>query len=387
MGMGKRDYYEVLGVSRQSGEDAIKKAYRKLALKYHPDRNPGNKEAEEHFKEAAEAYEVLHDQQKRQLYDAYGHEGLRNTGFSGFNGFEDIFSSFGDIFQEFFSFGGFGGQTRQRTAARPGDDLIYALNLSFEEAIFGTEKEVEINTYAHCQRCSGTGAEPGTRETVCPACQGSGQVVQTQGFFRISTSCARCQGTGKVLVSPCRDCQGQGRVREKKNVQVKVPAGVDAGTRLRLRGEGESGYRGGAPGDLYVKIDVEPHQFLERDGDNLYCKISITFLQAILGDNVEVPSLDSKKTMQIQPGTQPGSVVRFTGEGVPKLRGFGRGDLFVEIEVKIPKHLTPRQEELLHEFMEIERNKGESKVKRWPWNRHREPENESMAGAHRARPV
>jgi molecular chaperone DnaJ len=387
MGISKRDYYEVLGVPRQSGEDEIKKAYRKLALKFHPDRNPGDKAAEERFKEAAEAYEVLHDQQKRRLYDAYGHEGLRNTGFSGFSGFEDIFSSFGDIFQEFFSFGGFGGQGRPRTAARPGDDLIYALDLSFEEAVFGTEKEVEIDTYASCKRCGGTGAEPGTRETVCPACHGSGQVVQSQGFFRISTSCARCQGTGKVLVSPCGDCQGQGRVKEKKNVQVKVPAGVDSGTRLRLRGEGESGYRGGMPGDLYVKINVKPHPSLERDGDNLYCKVSISFLQAILGDSVEVPSLNKdRKTMQIQPGTQPGSVVRFAGEGVPKLRGFGRGDLFVEVEVKIPKNLTPRQEELLHEFMEIEHEKGGGKVKRWPWNRHREPEKESMAGAHRARP-
>ncbi len=215
--MSKRDYYEVLGVTRQSGEEEIKKAYRQLALKYHPDRNPGDNGAEEKFKEAAEAYEVLHDPQKRRLYDAYGHEGLRGAGYSGFSGFEDIFSSFGDIFQDFFSFG-FGGQSRQRTAARPGDDLIYRLNLTFEEAVFGTEKEVEIDTYTKCSKCGGSGAEPGTRESVCPACKGSGQVVQSQGFFRISTSCARCQGTGKVLVSPCRDCQGQGRVRTRKRV-------------------------------------------------------------------------------------------------------------------------------------------------------------------------
>ena len=240
--MGKRDYYVVLGVSRQSGEDEIKKSYRQLALKFHPDRNPGDKDAEERFKEAAEAYEVLHDPQKKRLYDAYGHEGLQGTGFSGFSGFEDIFSNFGDIFQDFFSFG-FGGQTRQRTAARPGDDLIYAMELSFEEAVFGTEKEIDIDTFGRCSRCSGNGAEPGTRDAVCPACQGSGQVVQAQGFFRISTSCARCQGTGRVLISPCRECQGMGRTRQKRHVQVKVPAGVDSGTRLRLRGEGESGYR------------------------------------------------------------------------------------------------------------------------------------------------
>jgi len=378
--MGKRDYYEILGVSRQSGEEEIKKSYRQLALKFHPDRNPGDKQAEEKFKEAAEAYEVLHDSKKKRLYDAYGHEGLQGTGFSGFRGFEDIFSSFGDIFQDFFSFGGFGGQTRQRTAARPGDDLLVTLNLGFEEAVSGTQKEVQIETFAECSRCKGIGAEPGTKETTCPACQGSGQVVQSQGFFRISTSCARCQGTGNVLVSPCRQCQGQGRIRQKKLVQVKVPAGVDSGTRLRLRGEGESGYRGGAGGDLFVRLEVTPHPQIERDGDNLHCKISISFLQAILGDTVEIPTLDGAKSLQITPGTQPGAVVRFTGEGVPKLRGYGRGDLFVEVEVKIPKHLTPRQEELLKEFMELEKEKDRNKGKKWPWNRRKEPDADAMSG-------
>ena len=378
--MGKTDFYEILGVSRQSSEEEIKKSYRQLALKYHPDRNPGDKQAEEKFKEAAEAYEILHDPQKKRLYDAYGHEGLRGTGFSGFRGFEDIFSSFGDIFQDFFSFGGFGGQTHQRTAARPGDDLLVTLNLSFEEAVSGTQKEVQIETFAECSRCRGSGAEPGTRETTCPACQGSGQVVQSQGFFRISTSCARCQGTGNVLVSPCRQCQGQGRIRQKKLVQVKVPAGVDSGTRLRLRGEGESGYRGGAGGDLYVRLEVTPHPQIERDGDNLYCKISISFLQAILGDTVEIPTLDGAKSLQIAPGTQPGAVVRFTGEGVPKLRGYGRGDLFVEVEVKIPKHITPRQEELLKEFIELEKERDRNKGKKWPWNRRKEPDADAMSG-------
>ena len=377
--MGKRDYYDILGVPRQSGEEEIKKSYRQLALKYHPDRNPGNKEAEEMFKEAAEAYEVLHDPQKRRLYDAYGHEGLRGTGFSGFSGFEDIFSSFGDIFQDFFSFGGFGGQTRQRTAARPGDDLLFALDLSFEEAVSGTEKEAEIDTFAGCSHCGGSGAEPGTRDTTCPACQGAGQVVQSQGFFRISTSCARCQGTGKVLVSPCKQCQGQGRIKNRKRVLVKVPAGVDSGTRLRLRGEGESGYRGGPAGDLYVRIEVTPHPHIERDGDNLYTKIPISFMQAILGDTVEMPTLNgAMKPIPIVPGTQPGAVVRFPGEGVPKLRGYGRGDLFVEIEVRIPKDITPRQEELLHEFMELEKEKAEHKGKKWPWNRRKQNTKDSM---------
>jgi molecular chaperone DnaJ len=376
--MGKRDYYDILGVPRDSGEEEIKKSYRQLALKFHPDRNPGNNEAEEMFKEAAEAYEVLHDPQKRRLYDAYGHEGLRGTGFSGFSGFEDIFSSFGDIFQDFFSFGGFSGQTRQRTAARPGDDLLFSLNLSFEEAVSGIEKEAEIDTFAGCPNCSGSGAEPGTRETTCPGCQGAGQVVQAQGFFRVSTSCARCQGTGKVLVSPCKQCQGHGRMRNRKRVLVKVPAGVDSGTRLRLRGEGESGYRGGPPGDLYVRIEVTPHPHIERDGDNLHMKISISFMQAILGDSVEIPVLNGAKSIPIPPGTQPGAVVRFPGEGVPKLRGYGRGDLFVEIEVRIPKDITPRQEELLHEFMELEKEKGENKGKKWPWNRRKQNTKDSM---------
>lgn len=378
--MGKRDYYDILGVPRQAGEEEIKKSYRQLALKFHPDRNPGDKGAEENFKEAAEAYEVLHDPQKRRLYDTYGHEGLSGTGFSGFRGFEDIFSSFGDIFQDFFSFGGFGGQARQRTAARPGDDLLVALNLSFEEAVSGAEKEVEIDTFLGCTRCTGSGAEPGTRETICPACQGSGQVVQSQGFFRISTSCVRCQGTGNVLVSPCKQCQGQGRTKKKKTVQVRVPAGVDSGTRLRLRGEGESGYRGGAAGDLYVKLEVTPHPQIERDGDNLYCKISISFLQAILGDTVEMPTLDGAKSLHIAPGTQPGAVVRFEGEGVSKLRGYGKGDLFVEVEVRIPKNITPRQEELLKEFMELEGEKGRDKGKKWPWNRRKNHDEETMSG-------
>lgn len=382
--MDKRDYYDILGVSRDSGDEEIKKAYRKMALKFHPDRNPGNKEAEESFKEAAEAYEVLRDSQKRQVYDTYGHEGLRGTGFTGFRGFEDVFSSFGDIFQEFFSFG-FGGSPRARTAARPGEDLLYDMTLSFEEAVFGTEKEIEIQTFLACGACNGTGAEPGTRESVCPMCNGSGQVVQTQGFFRISTSCARCQGTGRVLVSPCNTCQGQGRMRQTRKVQVKVPPGVDSGTRLRLRGEGEGGYRGGQTGDLYVRLNVEPHDLFERDGDNLYGKVSISFVQAILGDRMEVPTLEGGKVLQIEPGTQPGAVIRFTGEGVPRLRGYGRGDLFIEVEVRIPKSITPRQEELLREFSELDHEKTGQKVKKWPWRRRkssgREAERESSREA------
>ncbi len=377
--MGKRDYYEVLGVSRSASEEDLKRAYRKLALKYHPDRNPGDKAAEESFKEAAEAYEVLRDPQKKRIYDAYGHEGLQGSGFSGFRGFEDIFSSFGDVFQEFFSFG-FGGSPRSRTASRPGDDLAYDMVLGFEEAVFGVEKEISIETYVGCDKCGGSGAEPGTRESMCPMCQGSGQVVQSQGFFRISTTCVRCQGTGRVLVSPCNSCGGQGRVRKSRKVQVKVPPGVDTGTRLRLRGEGDFGYRGGVAGDLFVRLEVRQHELFERDGDNLYCKVSISFIQAILGDKIEIPTLEGVKIVEIEPGTQPGAVIRFSGEGVPRLRGYGRGDLFIEVEVKIPKQVTPRQAELLMAFMELEKEKTESRVKKWPWSRRKERTREADAG-------
>lgn len=376
--MGNRDYYEVLGVPRSATEDEIKKSYRTMALKFHPDRNPGNKEAEENFKEAAEAYEVLHDPQKRRVYDTYGLEGLRGSGFNGFQGFDDIFSSFGDIFQEFFSFGGSG---RSRTAARPGNDLLYDLTISFEEAVFGAEKQIEVQTYISCDKCSGSGAEPGTREAVCPACHGSGQVVQAQGFFRISATCTRCQGSGRVIVTPCNTCNGHGRVEHLKRVQVKAPAGVDSGTRLRLRGEGESGYRGGHAGDLYVRLTVEPHTFFERDGDNLYGKVSLPFTRAVLGDTIEIPTLDGKKSIRIEPGTQPSSVIRFQGEGVPRLRGYGRGDLFIEIDVKIPSRVNGRQEELLREFEEIEKGKGENKVKKWPWHRHKERSRNEAADA------
>lgn len=372
--MGKQDYYEILGVSRHADDEELKKAYRKLALQYHPDRNPGDKNAEEAFKAAAEAYEVLKDPQKRRLYDAYGHEGLRGTGFSGFSGFEDIFSNFGDVFQDFFSFGFGGGGSRARTAARPGEDLLLDIFLTFEEAAFGTQKEVEINSFVQCKDCSGTGSDADTKESVCPMCQGRGQVVQSQGFFRISTTCTRCQGAGKVLLSPCKSCGGQGRVREKRKVLVRIPAGVDAGTRLRLRGEGESGYRGGAAGDLYVRLDVEPHPFLERDGDNLYGKVSVSFLQAILGDQLEVPTLEGSRKIEIEPGTQPGAVIRLEREGVPSLRGHGRGDLFIEVEVKIPKHITPRQAEILKEFDRAGKQAGEETLKKWPWTRRKDKE-------------
>lgn len=380
--MGKRDYYEVLGVQRNADADVLKKSYRKLALKYHPDRNPGDSQAEEKFKEAAEAYEVLRDPQKRQLYDRFGHEGLSGSGFTGFHGFEDIFSSFGDIFQEFFSFGG-GGGVRTRTAGRAGNDLLYDLELTFEEAVFGIEKDLQVESLRSCDFCGGSGAEPGSRESTCPMCHGQGQVVQSQGFFRISTTCSRCHGAGQVITSPCESCNGQGRIPQDRHVQVKVPAGVDSGTRLRLRGEGESGYRGGPAGDLYVRLHVKPHEFFERDGTDLYGKVSISFVQAVLGDKVEVPTLNGAKFIDVKPGTQPGSVTRFPQEGVPSLRGYGRGDLFIELVVQIPSKITSRQEELLREFQDLEEERKKKKVRKWPWSRRDDDSSHSSEQAGR----
>ncbi len=356
--MVKRDYYEVLGVDTRASQEDIKKAYRQLALKFHPDRNPGDKEAEEKFKEAAEAYEVLRDTQKRGIYDQFGHAGLEGTGFTGFGGFDDIFSAFGDIFEDFFGFG-----TRRRgarNAARPGADLLYDLRVDFPEAIFGTEKEIEIPTTETCESCEGAGREPGTEEESCPMCHGQGQILQSQGFFRISTTCHRCGGQGRIITNPCRPCNGTGRKKVTKKVLVKVPAGVDTGVRLRIPNQGESGYRGGPPGDLYVRLHVDPHEFFEREGDHLYCRIPISMVQAALGDTIEIQTLDSSSSVKIPPGTQSGDVIRLRGEGVPSLRGSGRGDLFIDIQVKTPVDLNKRQKEIMREFAEIEKSKKSS---------------------------
>lgn len=363
----KRDYYEVLGVHPNASGEEIKKAYRKLALKYHPDRNPGDKEAEDNFKEAAEAYEVLRDSGKRNIYDQFGHEGLQGTGFTGFRGFDDIFSAFGDIFEDFFGFGA--RRSGSRTAARPGADLLYDMRIDFAEAVFGTEKEIEIPTSATCESCEGTGREPGTEEEICPMCSGQGQILQSQGFFRISTTCHQCGGQGRIITDPCQLCNGNGRQNVTKKVLVKVPAGVDTGTRLRIPNRGESGYRGGPPGDLYVRLHVEPHEFFEREGDHLYCQIPISMVQAAVGDTIEIQTLDSTRKVKIKPGTQSGELVRLRGDGVPSLRGSGRGDLFIDLQVKIPTKLDKRQEELLREFAEIEKSKKSSQKLFKFWSR------------------
>ena len=357
----KRDYYEILRVDRNSNEDQIKASYRKLALKYHPDRNPGNKEAEEQFKEAAEAYEVLRDPEKRNIYDHYGHEGLQGTGFSGFRGFEDIFSSFSDIFEDFF---GFGTGRRERTAARRGADLRYDLAISFMDAAFGVDTEIEIEKLENCPTCETTGCEPGTHPEDCRQCGGFGQISRTQGFFSIRTTCPHCRGEGRTISHPCPECRGTGRVERIKKVSVKIPAGVDTGSRLRLTGEGESGTRGGPPGDLYVFINVKPHNFFERNNNDIICQVPISFVQAALGADINVPTLTGEKKLRIPKGTQPGEVFRFKGEGIPSLRGHGRGNQIIQVLVKTPTGLTKKQEALLKEFGALESAKLSTKIKK-----------------------
>ncbi|MFH0814230.1 MAG: molecular chaperone DnaJ [Pseudomonadota bacterium] len=361
--MTKRDYYEVLGIRRDAADEEIKKAYRKLAFQYHPDRNPGNEEAEEKFKEAAEAYEVLRDSEKRSLYDRFGHEGLRGTGFTGFTGFEDIFASFGSVFEDFF---GFGTRTRSRTAPQVGADLRYDLRISFLEAAFGEEKIIDIEKMYHCDSCQGTGAKSGTKPETCSTCRGRGQVTHSQGFFSISTTCPQCHGVGTIIRNPCPQCRGAGKVKKKKMVTVKIPAGIETGVRLRLAGEGEEGVRGGPPGDLYVVIFVEEHEFFKRRGDDIICEVPIFFVQAALGSEIEVPTLEGTTKAMIPRGTQTGEIFHLKGLGIPHLRGFGRGDQYVQVTVKIPTKLTKRQEELLREFAETSEEKiSTGKKKFW----------------------
>jgi molecular chaperone DnaJ len=356
----KRDYYEILGLSRNAADSELKAAYRKLALKYHPDRNPGDKAAEESFKEAAEAYEVLRDPQKRQIYDQYGHQGLEGTGFSGFGGFEDIFSSFGDIFEDFF---GFGTGRRSRSRGQRGADLRYDLSLSFMEGAFGTETKLNIEKNETCDVCNGSACEPGTQPEACGYCRGTGQVSRSQGFFTVRTTCPSCKGQGQTIMHPCSNCRGRGQVIAKKKVSVKIPAGVDNGSRLRLTGEGEGGVHGGPPGDLYVFIQVEPHEFFKREDTDIICTIPISFIQAALGDKVTVPTLNGKKELEIPKGTQPGDIFRFQGEGIPSLRYRSRGDQIIQVDIKTPVNLNKKQEALLKEFAKLESKKLSNKLR------------------------
>jgi molecular chaperone DnaJ len=349
----KRDYYEVLGVNRDASEEDIKKAYRRMAMKYHPDRNPDNPKAEESFKEAKEAYEILSDAHKRAAYDQYGHAGVdqqAGMGAGGFGGFADAFSDiFGDIFG-----GGRGG----RGGVYRGADLRYNLEISLEEAARGTETRIRIPTMEECDTCRGTGAKPGTHPVTCNTCGGAGQVRLQQGFFSIQQTCPKCHGTGKVIPEPCPACHGAGRVKRHKTLSVKIPAGIDEGDRIRLAGEGEAGVAGGPPGDLYVQIHLKPHHVFQRDHDDLHCEMPISFTVAALGGEIEIPTLDGAAKIRIPPETQTGKVFRLRGKGIRGVRSHIPGDLLCHVVVETPVNLTERQKELLREFEAINESEG-----------------------------
>ena len=352
MAQQKRDYYEILDVPKSAALEDIKKAYRRCALSHHPDRNPGDKKSEEKFKEATEAYQVLSDPENRRIYDQYGHEGLASQGVgngpSGFSagGFGDIFE---DIFEDFFG----GGSPRGRHRAQKGSDLQYELEISFNEAAFGIEKNIEIRREETCSTCKGDGAKPGTSRTTCATCHGSGQVLASSGFFSISRTCHRCQGQGSFIEHACSVCKGAGRILLDRKIHVKVPAGIDDRSRLRMSGEGEAGIRGGPRGDLFVDVYVKPHEFFTRRGDNIFCKAPINFVQAALGAEIEIPTLTGAASLKIPAGTQTGRVFKLKGKGLASLRGHGIGDEEIEIVVETPTYLSDKQKELLRQFAEI----------------------------------
>jgi len=348
----KRDYYEVLGVSPDATEQEIKSAYRRLALKYHPDKNPGDKTAEERFKEAAEAYSVLSDPEKRARYDRYGHSGLQG-GFTGFD--PNIFGDFGDILGEFFGFGDiFGG--RRRAGPERGADLRYDLKISFREAAFGLKTKIKIPRQETCSACDGRGMPRGAHPVNCPTCRGTGQIRYQQGFFSISRTCNHCNGSGRIISEPCEVCRGRGRVKKEKVLEVRIPPGVDNGSKLRIQGEGEAGINNGPPGDLYVVIYVEEHPFFQRQGNNLYCQIPIGITQAVLGAEITVPTLDGEEKLKIPPGTQNGTVFRLRNKGIVSLGEQGRGDLFVTVNVVIPTKLTKEQRQLFEALAKVSKD-------------------------------
>lgn len=357
----KRDYYDVLGVGKNVSKPELKKAYRKLAIKYHPDKNPDDKKAEEKFKEASEAYEVLNDDNKRQIYDQFGHRGLEGAGHSGPSGVEDIFSSFGDIFGDIF---GFGSQSERGGRKRRGSDLRYNMTIDFMEAAFGTEKTISIPKKDRCKECSGSGCAPGTRSETCAQCHGSGQFIQSQGFFKVKTTCPYCNGQGTIIPNPCKKCRGAGRVEVTRKVQVKIPAGVDVGSKLRLSGEGEGAPTPeGTPGDLYIVINVKPHKFFQRDNSDVICAVDISFIQAALGDEITISTLVGEQKLKIPKGTQYGDVFRLKREGIASLRTGIRGDQIIKVIIKIPTKLTRKQTELLKKFDRLDSNKISNKLK------------------------
>jgi molecular chaperone DnaJ len=357
MATKKRDYYEVLGLNRDASEEDIKKSYRKLAMKHHPDRNPDSKDAEERFKEAKEAYEVLSEAEKRRAYDAYGHAGVHpQMGAAGEGpGFGGFAEAFGDIFSDIFG----GGQGRGRSSVFRGADLRYNLEVSLEQAARGTETKIRIPTMETCEACKGSGAKPGTSPKTCETCHGAGTVRLSQGFFSIQQSCPTCHGTGKMVSDPCASCRGAGRIKKHKTLSVKIPAGVDEGDRIRLSGEGEAGVNGGPPGDLYVVIHLKEHSVFHRDGDDLHCEMPISFSQAALGGEIEIPTLDGSAKIKVPAETQSGQVFRLRGKGIKGVRSTYPGDLLCEVVVETPVRLTDRQKELLRELEDINKNDGD----------------------------
>lgn len=345
--MSKRDYYEILEVSRTANEADIKKSFRRLAMKYHPDRNPGNKEAEEHFKEVKEAYEVLADEQKRRTYDQFGHAGLGGMGAGGFGGGG---FNFGDIFEDIFGdvFGGRGG--RQRSYAQAGADLRYDLGLTLEEAIRGKAVQLTIPTLEECKECHGSGAKKGTSPVTCTSCEGVGQIHLQQGFFTVQQTCPTCRGVGKMIKDPCSVCRGSGRRKTEKTLSVKIPPGVDTGDRVRLAGEGELGVNGGPAGDLYVQVHVKEHDVFKRDGGDLHCEVPISFVTAVVGGDIEIPTLDGKVKLQIPAETQTGKLFRLRSKGVKSVRHNAPGDLICRVIVETPVNLTKKQKEALKQF-------------------------------------
>jgi molecular chaperone DnaJ len=356
--MSKRDYYDILGADRKADAEEIKKTYRKLALKFHPDKNPGDKTAEEQFKEIGEAYEVLGDPEKRAAYDQYGHAAFDRRAGGGFargsGGFHDPF----EIFREVFGAGNifddlFGGGRPDPTQPQRGEDLRYDMEITFVEAAHGCEKEISVTKPERCDACNGSGAETGSRTKICPACGGRGQIITSRGIFSIAQTCPHCHGAGRIIESPCKTCRGAGRRELASKIKLRIPAGVDTGSRLRSAGNGEAGLRAGPSGDLYVVLHVQPHDIFQRDGDDLLCEVPVSFVQGTLGGDIDVPTLNGKASLRIPPGTQPGTLFRLKGKGIKNVQGHGHGDLHVRINIEVPSHLTAAQKAKLQEFADL----------------------------------